>query len=366
MYKINDDNDTYFKGSNVLKEFPNQLKFNAAQPDIMGSILFRAKNLTDSRKQSVVSLMKNELWQTKALVPVMTWKGGAPPLKPTGGTIEAYDAGIRISWQNNDPNTVYYAIYRFEKNAGINADSSVITKKLIATVRKGTGEITSFFDNETKTLSQAQYMVTALDRLHHESEWLIISTSQSAYFADINQDYMWAKEAIDKLYEREILSDKDSVFFLPHEKVTRGDFVFATIRSLGLYSEFREKFKDVFEDDYYYNEIGIGKKLGIITGEYFRPHESITREDMMVILVRAIAIAGYEIEPVNEEILKQYIDEGEISRHARPAAAIMIKYGYIKGNNGLISPKQITTRAEMSVILHRILQNIENSDEYLS
>lgn len=363
FYKINDDTDSYFKGNNVLKEFPNQLKFNAAQPDIMGSILFRAKNLTDTRKQPVVSLMKNELWQTKALVPVMPWKGGAPPQKPTGGAIEAYDGGIRITWQNNDPDTVYFAIYRFEKNTGIKADFNGITKKLIATVRKETGDEASFLDSETKTLSQAQYVVTALDRLHNESEGLIISTSQSAYYADISQDYMWAKEAIDRLYERDIFSDKDSVFFLPNEKVKRGDFVYTTIHSFGLHSEFEENFKDVFEDDYYYNEIGIGKKLGIISGLYFRPNESITREDMMVILVRAIAIAGYEIQPVSEEILRQYTDEGEISSHARPAVAIMTKNGYVKGNNGLILPKQYTTKAEMSVILHRILQDIEDTDK---
>ena len=78
----------------------------------MGSILFRAKNLTDSRKQPIVSLMKNELWQTKVLVPIMPWKGGAPPQKPSGGTIDTIDTGTQISWENNDPSTVYYAIYR--------------------------------------------------------------------------------------------------------------------------------------------------------------------------------------------------------------------------------------------------------------
>jgi hypothetical protein len=76
------------------------------------SILFRAKNLTDSRKQPIVSLMKNELWQTKVLVPIMPWKGGAPPQKPSGGTIDTIDTGTQISWENNDPSTVYYAIYR--------------------------------------------------------------------------------------------------------------------------------------------------------------------------------------------------------------------------------------------------------------
>lgn len=362
LYKINDDADPYFRGLNVLKEFPNQLKFNAAQPEIMGSILFRAKNLTDSQKQTMVSMIKNVLWQSKALVPVMEWKGGAPPMKPEGGTIETCDAGVRITWQNNDPNTVYYAVYRFDKKEGTNADSDTVIKNLVATVRKEPGETTSFVDDKTKTPDSAQYMVTALDRLHNESEGLDISTSQSAYFIDININCLWAKEAIDNLYERGVLSGNLYGFFLPYEYVKRGDFLAATIRALELNSEFQENFMDVLNDDYYYNEIGIGRKLGIVSGEYFHPNESINREDMMVILARAIAAAGYGIKPVNEEILRQYADESEISSHARPAVAIMAKYGYVQGNNGLISPKKLTTRAEMSVILHRILQDIEKSN----
>ncbi|NLY17578.1 MAG: family 10 glycosylhydrolase [Clostridiaceae bacterium] len=359
FYKINDDSDLYFKGNNVLKEFPSQLIFNAAQPYIMGSILFRAKNLTDSQKQPIVSLIKNELWQTKALVPVMEWKGGAPPRKPEVGTIEAYDDGVKITWHNNDPNTVYYAIYRFDKNTENYAESNTFTKNLIATVRKETGKTTIFYDDAIKTPDQAQYIVTALDRLHHESEGLIIGTSHSAYFVDISQNYLWAKEAVDSLYERKAFPGSESGLFQPHEKAKRGDFVVATIRTLGLFSEFDENFLDVFEDDYYYDEIGISKKLGIIGGKYFHPDEYITREEMIVILARALATSEYGIEPVNERILKQYADESEISSHARPAVAIMAKYGYVQGNNGCIFPKKFATRAEMSVILHRILQDIE-------
>ena len=76
---------------------------------------------------------------------------------------------------------------------------------------------------------------------------------------------------------------------------------------------------------------------------------------MIVILLRAIAESGYNFEITSEDILRQYKDEGEISGYARAAVASMIKSGYIEGSNGYIRPKGLATRAEIAVILQRIL-----------
>jgi hypothetical protein len=357
LYKINDDSDRYFKGNNALKEFSNQLKYNVAQPRIMGSILFRAKNFTDSGKQQVVAAIKKDLWSTKSLIPVMPWKGGRTPDMPGWGKVETVSDGTKIIWDNNDPNTCYYAVYRFGNDEAIMHDSNIIAKNLIALIRKAHGQTAEFIDKKVKNPEKVKYMITALDRLHNESKGRIIAAGQSAYFLDVGLDFSWAVNAIDELFERKIIIGNGNGMFFPSENTKRKDFIIMVVRAFGLDAEWESNFIDVPSDAYYHNEAGIAKKLGLMPGndENFYPEENIVREEMMVILLRAIAESGYNFEITSEDILRQYKDEDEISGYARAAVASMIKSGYIQGSNGHIRPKGLATRAEIAVILQRIL-----------
>lgn len=357
LYKINDDSDRYFKGSNALTEFSNQLKYNVAQPRIMGSILFRAKNFTDTGKQQVVSAIKNDLWSTKALVPVMPWKGGRAPDMPGWGKVEAVSEGIKLTWTDNDPDTCYYAVYRFGKDEAIMRGSNIIAENLVALVRKEQGQTAEYIDSSVKNPEKVKYMVTALDRLHNESEGRIIASGHSAYFLDIGPDFSWAADAIDELYERKIILGDGNGLFFPTEYMKRKDFIVMVVRAFGLNAEWGTNYADVPGDAYYSSEVGIAKKLGLIPGfgEYFYPEDNIVREEMFVILLRTIALSGYKFEISSESILRQFKDESEISAYARAAVASMIKSGYIEGSNGYIRPKGLATRAEIATILHRIL-----------
>jgi len=357
LYKINDDSDKYFKGSNALTEFSNQLKYNVAQPRIMGSILFRAKNFTDSGKQQVVSAIKKDLWSTKSLIPVMPWKGGRAPDMPEWGKVEAVSEGTKITWADKDPDTCYYAVYRFGKDETIMHGKNIIARNLIALIRKEQGQTAEYIDRNVKNPEKVKYMITALDRLHNESEGRIIAAGHSAYFLDVGPDFSWAAEAIDELYERKIILGNGNGMFFPSENTKRRDFIIMVVRAFGLNAEWETNYADVPGDVYYRNEAGIAKKLGLMPGigEYFYPEKNIIREEMIVILLRAIAASGYKFELSGEDILRQYKDESEISAYARAAVASMIKSGYIEGSNGYIRPKGLATRAEIAAILHRIL-----------
>jgi len=357
LYKINDDSDQYFKGSNALKEFSNQLKYNVAQPRIMGSILFRAKNFTDSGKQQVAAAIKNDLWSTKTLIPVMAWKGGRAPDMPEWGKVEAVSDGTKLTWADNDPDTCYYAVYRFGKDEAIMHNSNIIAKNLIALVRKKHGQTAEYIDRKVKNPEKVKYMITTLDRLHNESKGCIIAAGQSVYFQDVGSEYSWAVDAIDELYERKIILGNGNGMFFPSDNTKRKDFIIMVVRAFGLDAEWTTNFIDVPGDAYYRDEAGIAKKLGLMPGDgkYFYPDENIVREEMLVILLRAIAVSGYKFELSSEDILRQYKDEGEISGYARAAVASMIKSGYIEGSNGYIRPKGLATRAEIAAILHRIL-----------
>lgn len=178
LYKINEDSDPYFKGENAVPEFARQLKFNAAKPEITGSIMFRTQNFNNPGKQQVISAMKSDLWSTKALVPVMPWKGGKAPAAPELGKVEAVFNGLRLSWTDNDTGTTYYAIYRFNKGEKVDTASDASAAKLIGTVRKNDNDRQEYIDIGNNNPENVFYIATALDRLHNESSGLVVSIDQ--------------------------------------------------------------------------------------------------------------------------------------------------------------------------------------------
>jgi uncharacterized lipoprotein YddW (UPF0748 family) len=355
LYKINDDSDKWFKGANAVREFENQLKMNAVHEEVSGSILFRAKNMNDERKQQAIANFQDKIWHAKALIPVMPWKGGSAPQKPQPGTITSVPEGIRVTWSNTDPNTAYYAVYRFSR--GEKPDAGTEAGNLIATVRKGSGDVQQYIDTESGTPGQVCYLITALDRLHHESEAVAVDTFESAFFYDIGPEYGWAKASIDALREKNIIQGDGNGFFYPAAGVKRGDFVLMLNRAFGFNAQDDGNFEDISADAYYSWDAGVVRKLGILPDrqDSFRPEDYITREEIMVMLLRALAVSGGNIELAGEDILNQYEDSDAISSHARPAAACLVKSGIINGAGSRLAPKAHATRAEITVILHRAL-----------
>lgn len=361
LYKINDDSDPYFKGANVLKEFPSQLKYNLVHPEISGSILFRAKNMTDTKKQLIISHVQERIWDKKALIPIMPWKGGSAPQKPVGGIAEKVAEGLKIQWLDTDPNTAYYAIYRFDQGQKVKTDINQIARNLIATVRKRSGDVQQYMDVQSENDGKVQYIVTSLDRLHHESEGIVIPTSQSAFFYDIGPEHEWAQSSIERMVEKNIIMGDGRGYFYPDEITRRADFILMVIRALGLKTEIIDNFDDVPADTWYYEGAGIAKALGIVPGneKFFHPMDYITREEMMVILLKALAVTGYEFSLTEPEpVLSQFDDAVLISNDARLAVACLVKAGIIKGSNGKIAPKDYATRAEITVTLYRALNDL--------
>lgn len=361
LYKINDDSDKWFKGANAVRELTNQLKMNAVQEAISGTILFRAKNMNDDKKQLAISSVQDKIWPTRVLIPIMPWKGGEAPQKPVPGTITSVPEGNRVTWSDEDTNTAYYAVYRFNMGEKPDTQPEAIAGKLIATVRKGSGKSQQFIDTTGGTPGQISYVITSLDRLHHESEGVVVEATESAFFYDISPEYAWAKDSIDLLHQRNIIQGDDKGFFYPAENTRRGDFVLMLNRAFGFSTEVDGNFEDVAEDAYYFEGIGVAKKLGVLSEKenLFYPENFITREEIMVMLLRAFVASGKDIELAREDILKQYDDSENISNYARPAVAALVKCGVINGANGRIAPKQYATRAEIIVILHRAMMQVK-------
>ena len=193
-YKIN-SSDTDWKNP---EEIGNQLKFNALYPEIKGSSFFSLKQLR-LNNLGVTDKIKNEYFNTKALVPTMPWLDNKAPNK-VGRVIstKAQDKGIELSWTDAaDNDSTYYVIYRFEgKKLGDIEDPS----NILATVRRTAGQTSfNYVDKTADSSKEYVYQITAVDRLHNESK-----PSVSFYPMALElQEKIMAKDSVNKTLDLE-------------------------------------------------------------------------------------------------------------------------------------------------------------------
>jgi hypothetical protein len=133
------------------------------------------------------------------------------------------------------------------------------------------------------------------------------------------------------------------------------------VKALDLQADFTDNFKDVKEGSYYYDAVGIAKALGIAagkTGDTFGPKDSITRQDMVVLMNKALQSKNLTLDKPASD-LSQFTDNAGVSAYARDAMAIMAANSIINGSNDKIDPKALSTRAQAAVVLNRLLTGIE-------
>jgi len=81
----------------------------------------------------------------------------------------------------------------------------------------------------------------------------------------------------------------------------------------------------------------------------------------MVIVYRALGslpLEGKVSAELTDEVLSQYPDFESVAEYARDAVRALISAGLVNGKSGRIAPTEYTTRAEVAVLLKRILEFI--------
>ncbi|KRE83040.1 hypothetical protein ASG89_12980 [Paenibacillus sp. Soil766] len=187
-----------------------------------------------------------------------------------------------------------------------------------------------------------------------------LSTYAVAYvnhtFGDL-AGFTWAQKAVEALASKGVTTGTSADTFSPEQEVTRADYIVMLVKVLGLTANAVESFQDVTAADYYSEAVGIAKALGIIEGsdaQHFNPRATITREDLMVIMARALHHA-HRLDLSNEtSTLDTFSDQMDVSNYAKSAIATLLNIGLVQGNGQGIAPKAHTTRAEAAVILYRL------------
>ncbi len=189
-------------------------------------------------------------------------------------------------------------------------------------------------------------------------------------FTDLGS-HAWAEDAINSLAADGIIKGTSASTFSPENNITRADFAIFLVRALGLASDNTENFADVSASDYFASELAIARNTGIVNGigdNKSPPRNHITRQDMMVIVYRALQSQSLLLEEKGDrrmavdEVLSQYPDFDTVAPYARDAVSTLIGAGLVNGKNILIAPNDYTTRAEVAVLIKRILDHTNKED----
>ncbi|MBP3361301.1 MAG: S-layer homology domain-containing protein [Clostridia bacterium] len=182
----------------------------------------------------------------------------------------------------------------------------------------------------------------------------------SVRFNDVTEDY-WAYAYINKLGEKEIICGDENNNFNPDNSISRAEFVKMLEKALGLHSDKKAEFSDVKEESWYYNSVSAVAASGLIYGyenNTFRPDNAITREEIALILERAVSLKGISCNRSGEI---GFSDKDCISDYAENAVEVMISLGLISGfPDNTFKPKSYATRAETSAVICRLIDLLHN------
>lgn len=174
----------------------------------------------------------------------------------------------------------------------------------------------------------------------------------------------WAKDSIDEMGSRMVVSGNPDGTFAPDRSVTRAEFATMLVNGLGLKpEEAGMRFADVGASDWHNGAIHAAADYGLLQGYEdgtFRPANSITREQAMYMMSKAMGITGIKAnlpKQAADEVLDAFADKGDISAWAADSAAESVLSGIVKGRSGaLLAPKAHLTRAEAAVLIRFLLQ----------
>ncbi len=165
-------------------------------------------------------------------------------------------------------------------------------------------------------------------------------------YLDVDSISSWALDSINRATQRGILSGSNGSF-KPKNNVTRAEFVkmITSILGLDINSNKSINFEDVNDNDWFYSYVNAAYNAGIIKGDgsKFNPNDSITREQMASMIVRALNLEDLESTITINDI-------NMVSNWAKSDVEIVVSLGLMTGYNGNFDPSSLATR-EMSAVV---------------
>lgn len=169
----------------------------------------------------------------------------------------------------------------------------------------------------------------------------------------------WYYDAAAYMYEHGIMTGLSPTIFGGTGKVSRAQFATILYRMSGQAEvEYQAKFPDVQEGKFYTDAVLWAANEGIVTGYEngrFGPADSITREQMAVMLYRYVQYLGRDVS--NRNSLEQFPDAQSVSRFALEAMQWANAEGIITGTGkGTLEPRADADRAACATMMMRFMK----------
>jgi hypothetical protein len=187
--------------------------------------------------------------------------------------------------------------------------------------------------------------------------YALIRTKPKNFF-DIGNH--WARTEIESLAKSKIIHGQDDGLFDPDGIVTRAEFAAMIVRSLGLTAKGDTNYFNDIGGRWYERVVRTAAEAGLVQGYAdggFRPNNPITREEIGVLIARAMKKTGFiNNAQMGEVSLVQFQDAANISPWALIELSTAIRAEIMRGNkDGKLYPQHNATRAEAAVMLKRML-----------
>lgn len=177
-------------------------------------------------------------------------------------------------------------------------------------------------------------------------------------FDDVAEGH-WAYEYVTTLHSLDMINGVGGNKYAPNQGVTRTEFAKMVVDALGYEQEAAElKFKDASHIKPWaqsYLETAVAN--GILEGyndQTLRPNATVTRSEMLTILVRALDL------PLDEQYELTYKDKDSIQPYAVKYVQTGTSFGLVQGNpDHTFAPKATTSRADAAAVIYRTLFELE-------
>ncbi|OWR31920.1 hypothetical protein CDO73_05440 [Saccharibacillus sp. O23] len=222
------------------------------------------------------------------------------------------------------------------------------------------------------TVRHVPTQITLIDGVYYAE---IHSLTNSAYsvvwhpltFADVANH--WAEDAVNDMGSRLVINGISDTRFDPNADITRAEFAAIIVRGLGLKLGSGDTgFSDIGSEAWYAGAVKTASAYGLITGfedGTFRPDAEITREQATNIVAKAMKLTGLQarIGAADAGVLNRFADADQAGAWAKENMALAVKAGLVTGRDGgKLEAKAQVTRAEVAVLIRRLLQNSDLID----
>ena len=194
----------------------------------------------------------------------------------------------------------------------------------------------------------AAFLITAV--------WI---SSAAAVSADWKREYSWAVDGVEYCMENKILEGDPQGDLMLGENLTRSQMAKILTVGFDLKADAETTFPDVPQTNWEYDYVSAIESYLPKETLLFNGDEKVTREEFAATLVRASGLNTGNIR--NSGILNEnFSDAQEVSAEYKTLLSIAVERAYMKGDNGMIRPKDLLTRAEVCVFMRRVLEDKDN------